>query len=87
MSSGAHLHVIGPWQHSSINELSQWWQAVATRVRFDRLEIWTSDLPLQKRTSYRATNNWPGQASSRFYDVSNIAWPTNSKALSKKLLS
>ena len=27
-------------------------------VRFDRPEIWTSDLPLQRRTRYRSTN-WP----------------------------
>ena len=36
--------------------------AVASRrqhcVQFDRPEIWTSDLPLQRRTRYRSTN-WP----------------------------
>ena len=56
---GAHLRVIGPGQHSSF------WRnvaAVASRwqhcVRFDRPEIWTSDLPLQRRTRYRSTS-WP----------------------------
>ena len=54
---GAHLLVIAPGQHSSF------WRnvaAVANRwqhcVRFDRPEIWTSDLPLQRRTRYRSTS-------------------------------
>ena len=28
------------------------------RIRFDRSEIWTADLPLQRQTRYRSTNLW-----------------------------
>ena len=52
--AGPIIRVIAPGQHSSI-----WWN-VESRwqhcVRFDRPEIWTSDLPFQRRTRYRSTN-------------------------------
>ena len=48
---GAHLLVIAPKQHSSfrrnVAEVASRWQHC---VRFDRPEIWTLDLPLQRRT-------------------------------------
>ena len=34
------------------------WQAVGNCVGFDRPKIWTSHLPLQRRTRY-SSNNWP----------------------------
>ena len=51
--------VIAPGQHSffrrNVAAMTSRWQH---RVRFDRFEIWTLELPLQKRTRYRSTN-WP----------------------------
>ena len=51
-----HLRVISPGQHSSF------WRNVAEVVsrrqhcvRFDLPEIWTWDLPLQRRMRYRST--------------------------------
>ena len=48
---GAHLLVIAPGQHSSfprnVAEVANRWQHC---VRFDRPEIWTLDLLLQRRT-------------------------------------
>ena len=56
---GAHLRVTAPGQHSSFRRnvaaVASCWQHC---VRFDRPEIRTSDLPLQRRTRYRSTN-WP----------------------------
>ena len=53
---GVHLRVIVPGQHSSFRNVT----AVASRLQhcvwFDRPEIWTLDLPLQGRTSYRFIN-------------------------------
>ena len=56
---GTSLRVIAPWQHNPF------WRNVATvascwhhYIRFNRPEIWTSDLPLQWRTRYRSTY-WP----------------------------
>ena len=53
----AHLRIIAPGQHSSfrrnVAEVASRWQHC---VRFDRPKIWTSDLPLQRRTRYRSTN-------------------------------
>ena len=56
---GAHFHVIAPGQHSffgkNVAAVANRWQHCA---QFDRPEICTSDLPLQRRTRYRSTN-WP----------------------------
>ena len=53
---GAHLRVIAPGQHRSfwrnVAAVASRWQHCA---QFDRPEIWTSDLPLQRRTRYRST--------------------------------
>ena len=57
--SGAHIHVIVLRQHSSLRRnvaaMASRWQHC---VQFDRSEIWTSDLQLQRRTCYCSTN-WP----------------------------
>ena len=57
--AGLHLRVIAPGQHSffrrNVAAVASCWQHC---VRFDRLKIWTSKLPPQKRTWYRLTN-WP----------------------------
>ena len=54
---GAHLHVIAPWQNSffrrNVAAVASRWQHCA---RFGRPEIWTSNLPLQRRMRYRSTN-------------------------------
>ena len=53
----SHLRVIAPGQHGFFRRIVVAvpcpWQHC---VRFDRPEIWTSDLPLQKQTCYRSTN-------------------------------
>ena len=53
----AHFHVIAPGQHNSfrrnVTVVASRWQH---SVRFDRPEIWTSDLLIQGRTRYRSTN-------------------------------
>ena len=55
----AQLRVIAPGQHSffgrNVAAMASRWQHC---VRFERPEIWTSDLPLQRQTRYRSTN-WP----------------------------
>ena len=54
---GAHLRVIGPGQHSFfrryVAKVESRWQHC---VQFDRPEVETLDLPLQKGTRYRSTN-------------------------------
>ena len=57
--AGPIFESLRPGKHSSF------WRNVAAVVsrwqhcvRFDRSEIWTSDLPLQRETRYRSTN-WP----------------------------
>ena len=56
---GLNPRVIAPGQHSSFRRnvavVSSRWQRC---IRFDRPDIWTSDLPLQRRTRYHSTN-WP----------------------------
>ena len=58
----AHFRVIAPRQHRSYRRnvvaIPSRWQHC---VWFDRPEIWTSDLPLQRRTRYRSTNWQAGQ--------------------------
>ena len=55
----ANFRVIAPGQHNSFQRnvaaVASRWQH---RVQFDRPEIWTSDLPLQRRTRYRSTNSF-----------------------------
>ena len=50
---GAHLCIVAPGQHSffwkNVAAAASRWQHC---VLFDRPEIWTSDLPLQRRTRY-----------------------------------
>ena len=56
---GAHFLVITPEQHSffqrNVAAVASCWQLC---FWFDRPEIWTSDLLLQRRARYRSTN-WP----------------------------
>ena len=60
--SMAHHRVITAGQHFSLRRNAA---AVASRwkhcVRFDQFEIWTSNLPLQRKTRYRSTNSKDGK--------------------------
>ena len=77
---GARLRVI-----CACGRQSSFWRnvaAVARRwqrcVRFKRTEIWTSDLPLQRRTRYHATN-WPVNFLFHFLFFLNFLFYANSK--------
>ena len=54
---GAHFRVIVPRQHSynrkNVTAMASRWQHC---VRFDRPEIWTADLPIQRLTRCCSTN-------------------------------
>ena len=76
----AHLQVISPADNSSfrrnVTAFASRWQHCA---RFDRPEIWTSDLLLQRQTPYRSTN-WPVIYS--FIDTHNMIFYCRLRPLS-----